>query len=161
QALENVVGILAYGAETIFDATELLRNAVKIHVRTDCTDLLRIIFSFQWSSPDDRGYLFDLLIANKPMRNINHDVADSDDGHMFAHLERSIAETRQAIEMVDNIFCVEDAPGCIALNTDSLGALRTSRDHNGAYPKTLEISNCEILALAYRHVSKVVNFRLF
>ena len=42
------------------------------------------------------------------MGDIDHHVADADDGDMFAHIERPIAESWQAIEVVDDVFGVED-----------------------------------------------------
>ena len=43
------------------------------------------------------------------MGNVDHHIAGADDGHMFAHVKRTVAETGQSIEVVHNVFGMKHA----------------------------------------------------
>ncbi len=59
------------------------------------------------------------------MGDIDHHIADADDRHVFAHVERTVAESRQAIKVVDDVLCVEHTFGRIAFDADGFRALRS------------------------------------
>ncbi len=109
QALEDFLRILANGHEAILNSIELLLDAVQIHVRADRPDLFGVVLPLRRTPPHDRRHALDFLITNQPVGNIDHDVAGTDDRHMFAHLKGAVAEPRQTVEVVHHVFGVEDA----------------------------------------------------
>jgi len=66
-------------------------------------------------------------------------IADADDGNMLAHLKRTVPETGQSIEVVDNIFGVIDAHRRITLDPDSFRTLRTGGKNHGARAQGTEV----------------------
>ena len=94
QALEYLVCILADCGKAILDPSHLFGDPVHIHVGAHRANFFRIVLSLGRPTPYDRGDPLDFLIANQPMRDIDHHIAGANDSHMLAHVERPVAETR-------------------------------------------------------------------
>ena len=123
-------------------------NAVEVHVGADRSDFFGIILAFDWPASHDRRDSFDLLISSQPVRDIDHHIPCPDDRHVVAHLERTIAEARQSIEMVDHILRVEYALGRVPFHANGFGTLRADRKHDHTGAKAFDFIDSKIFAIA-------------
>ncbi len=94
------------------------------------------------------------------MRDIDHDIAGTDDGHMLAHFKWTVAESRQPVEVIDHVFRMEDAFGRIPLHADRFRALSADWKHDRARSERADVFHRQIFALADRDVPKIVDVGL-
>src|SRR4030065_2883419 len=94
------------------------------------------------------------------MSNVSHNVSHADHRHVLAHLEGTIAESREPIEMVDHILGVEHALGGIPFHADRFGALSPDGKDDGARAKGTNVLYCEVFPLADRDIAEVMDIGL-
>jgi hypothetical protein len=118
-----LVRILADGHQPILDPVELVLDAFQIHIGANRADFFRILFPFRWTPPYDRGYAFDFFIPSQPVCDVHHDIPGTDDCDVLAHFERAITKAGEPVEMVDDVFGVEDALRRIPFYADGFSPL--------------------------------------
>ena len=94
------------------------------------------------------------------MGDIHHDVARTDHCHMLAHVEGAIAESRQAIEVIDHIFGMEHTVGTIPFHANRLCTLCPNGKHDRTGASRADVFHGQIFALADRDVPQVMDVRL-
>ena len=94
------------------------------------------------------------------MRDVHHHVTRPDDGHMLSDIERPVAESGQAIEVIDHVFGMEHALCRISFYADGLSALCADREHDGAGAEGADIVHGEVFSLPDGDVAEVVHVRL-
>ncbi len=144
---QHFVGILTDCSQPVLDAGKFRGDAFLIHVGADGPDFFRVVFALNRPAAGDGGDTLHLLILDQPVGDVDHHVADADDRDMFSHVERTVAETRQAIEVVHYVLGMEHALGGIPFNPDGFCPLRADGEGDGAGTQSAQIFNREVLTL--------------
>jgi len=93
--------------------------------------------------------------------DVDHHIADPDDGDPPAHLEGPLAEAGKPVEMVDHVLRMIDAGRRVALDADRLRPLGTRGKHQRAGLQASEVFDGEVFGPADRHVPQIVHVRPF
>jgi hypothetical protein len=117
----------------------------------------RISLGLYLRSSGPRLDLLDVFVLHKPVGDIDHHVADSDDGHPTAHFERTLGKAGQPIEMVHHVLGVVDPDRRVPLHANRLRALRSRREDQGAGPEASQVFDRQVFLVADRHVSEIMH----
>ncbi len=89
------------------------------------------------------------------VRDVHHHVADPDDGHAAAHGIGLLAEWRQAIVVVDEVFGVVHAGQPLTLDAEVLRSLRPDGEDQGVEADRGQVGHRQVPGLRDRDVAQV------
>jgi hypothetical protein len=121
----------------------------------DVLELAVVVRLLEGPAPGDGHHLVAVAEMRAVVGDVDHHVADPDDGHALAHRVGLLAEGRQAVVVIDEVLGVIDARQMLALDAQVLGALCADGEDERVEAEGLQIRNREIASLGHRDVSEI------